>query len=138
MLNKVELVRFVKFSMVGGSGVLVNMGLLYLLSSYVFGERLYMVAAPISLEASILSNFVLNEVWAFRDLAEHGGALKRMLKFHVSRAAGSAAALATLYLLTEMGFYYLFSNIVGIFIGTIVNYLTSRLWVWSPSSIPKA
>ncbi|MEM4273333.1 MAG: GtrA family protein [Candidatus Caldarchaeum sp.] len=138
MFRKAELARFAKFSIVGGSGVLVNMGLLYLLSSYVFGERLYMVAALISLEASILSNFVLNEVWAFRDLAEHGGVLKRMLKFHVSRAAGSAAALAILYLLTEIGFYYLFSNIVGIFIGTIVNYLTSRLWVWSPSSLPKA
>jgi dolichol-phosphate mannosyltransferase len=130
MLSAGELVRFLKFSVVGASGVVVNMGLLYLLAGYVFGEGLYLFAAAISLEASILSNFVLNERWTFRDLAEQAGVLRRMLRFHVSRAAGSATTLLVLYALTELGTYYMFSNLVGISVGTLVNYLTSRLWVW--------
>ncbi|MEM1975974.1 MAG: GtrA family protein [Candidatus Caldarchaeum sp.] len=130
MLSRAELVRFSKFCMVGGSGVLVNTGILYLLTGYVLGARLYMVAAVIGLEASILSNFVLNERWTFRDLTESAGVLERMLKFHVSRVTGSVMSLAILYLLTELGMFYLFSNLVGIFVGTMVNYLTSRLWVW--------
>jgi dolichol-phosphate mannosyltransferase len=116
--------------MVGGSGILVNTGILYLLTGYVLGAGLYMVAAVIGLEAAIISNFVLNERWTFRDLTESAGVLERMLKFHVSRVAGSIMSLAILYLFTELGIFYLFSNLVGIFAGTLVNYLTSRLWVW--------
>lgn len=126
-----EFARFLKFAVVGIVGVVVNTVALYLLTSFVFGERLYLAAAAISLELSILNNFYLNEVWTFRDKAAAGGVSQRLIKFHGSRLLGAATTLLVLYLLTDIfHIYYLLSNLVGVGVGTLVNYVTSRFWVW--------
>jgi len=130
-VKRLEPLRFLKFAVVGGVGVIVNTALLYLLTTYVFGEPLYLLSAAISLEASILNNFLLNEYWTFRDRAFAGGFGLRLVKFHGSRILGSAANLVVLYLLTEVfGVYYIVSNLVGVLVGMVVNYLTSFFWVW--------
>ncbi|MEM2237562.1 MAG: GtrA family protein [Candidatus Caldarchaeum sp.] len=131
LLNLFEPVRFFKFAVVGGVGLLINTAMLYLLTTYVFGEKLYMVSAVFAMEAAIINNFMLNEYWTFRDRAGKSGFLKRMLKFHGSRLLGAATSLLTLYLLTDFaGLYYLVSNLIAVVVGTVVNYLTSRFWVW--------
>ncbi|MEM1964548.1 MAG: GtrA family protein [Candidatus Caldarchaeum sp.] len=123
--------RFFKFAVVGGIGLLVNTAVLYLLTTYVFGEKLYMLSAVFSMEVSILNNFILNEYWTFRDRAGKAGFLTRMLKFHGSRLLGAATSLFVLYALTDFfGIYYLVSNLVAVAAGTAVNYLTSNFWVW--------
>ncbi len=120
-----------KFAIVGGVGFVLNTLILYLLTTYVFGERLYMVSAVISLEASIINNFMFNEFWTFRDRAGEKGFLYRMFKFHGSRLLGDGTSLLVLYLLTEIGgIYYLISNLFAVVAGTVVNYLTSFFWVW--------
>ncbi len=50
-----RLEELIKFGVVGGSGVLVNMGLLFILTSFL-SVRLE-IASPIAIELSILSNF---------------------------------------------------------------------------------
>ncbi|MEM0349165.1 MAG: GtrA family protein [Candidatus Caldarchaeum sp.] len=130
-LSRLDIPRLIKFSVVGGVGLIVNTVALFLLTNYVFGERLYLVAAAISLEISILNNFFLNEYWTFRDRAGPGGIQGRLAKFHGSRIAGTITTLAVLYLLTDfLGIFYLVSNIVGVLAGMAVNYLTSSCWVW--------
>ncbi|MEM0383459.1 MAG: GtrA family protein [Candidatus Caldarchaeum sp.] len=128
----IEIVRFAKFAVVGVVGLVLNTVLLYVLTTFVFGERLYLVAAVLSLEASILNNFLLNEYWTFKDRVVSGGFFKRMLKFHGSRVLGAATSIVVLFLLTEyIGLHYLLSNLVGVVLGTAVNYLTSNFWVWA-------
>ncbi|GBC68711.1 hypothetical protein HRbin01_00395 [archaeon HR01] len=123
--------RFVRFSLVGVSGVAVNQGLLFLLTNYVLGERLYLAAAVISTEMSVLNNFIWNEVWTFKDKHYSNSVYGRLLKFHGSRLLGILIGLVILYILTDvMGIHYLFSNLASIAASTIVNYLTSDLWVW--------
>jgi dolichol-phosphate mannosyltransferase len=128
---RLEFARFLKFAVVGIVGVVVNTVALYLLTTFVFGERLYLAAAAISLELSILNNFYLNEYWTFRDKTAAGGVSQRLVKFHGSRLLGAATTLLVLYFLTDLlHIYYLLSNLVGVGAGTLVNYLTSRFWVW--------
>jgi len=57
--------RFIKFSIVGSIGVGVNLGLLYILVEC-FGLY-YLLAAAISIGASVVSNFILNDKWTWRD-----------------------------------------------------------------------
>lgn len=129
--TRLELARFLKFAAVGAVGVVVNTAALYLLTTYVFGERLYLAAAAISLELSILNNFFLNDRWTFRDKAAPGSVPQRLIKFHGSRLLGAVTTIVILYLLTDLlHLYYILSNLVGIGAGTLVNYLTSRFWVW--------
>jgi dolichol-phosphate mannosyltransferase len=131
MISRISFRRFLRFSLVGLSGVAVNQASLYLLTEYVLTARLYLAAAVLSTELALLNNFTWNELWAFRDKEYKGSLVGRLLRFHGSRILGILIGLAVLYLLTDMvGIYYLISNLISIALSTLVNYITSDLWVW--------
>jgi len=131
MKRKGELRRFLTFCLVGLSGVLVNMGLLWLLTELVGFP--YLVSAAFSIESSIISNFVLNDRFTFRDrrLPTAKSFLNRLLKFNLVSLAGLALNMSVLWLLTEVfGLYYLLSNLCGIAVAVLWNYLVNSLWTW--------
>ena len=131
MRRKGELLRFIKFCLVGLSGVGVNMGLLWLLT-----ERAglpYLLSAAIGIETSIISNFVLNDFFTFSDRRSPTikSTMKRLLKFNLVSIAGLAINLGTLWLLTEVfRMYYLVSNLFGIALATLWNYGVNTYWTW--------
>jgi dolichol-phosphate mannosyltransferase len=118
--------RLAKFLLVGGSGVLVNMGI------YTYVVRLGVApayASIASVEASILSNYTLNDLWTFRD-RRSGKAIVRLLLFHLSRLAGAATNVVAVALLTGLGAEPITSNAIGIVLGVAVNYYMSDRVVW--------
>ena len=131
MKRKGELGRFLKFCLVGLSGVLVNMGLLWLLTE--FAGLFYLLSAAVSIETSIISNFILNDYFTFRDrrLPTAKSFLNRLLKFNLVSLAGLGVNMGVLWLLTEVfGIYYLLSNLCGIAVATLWNYLVNTWWTW--------
>jgi dolichol-phosphate mannosyltransferase len=119
--------RFIKFNLVGLTGVLVNEGLLVLLVS---GGVYYIYASAVAIEVSIISNFFLNDLWTFRD-RRHGHAATRMLKFNGLMLVGLAVNLAILYLGTDfMSINYAVSNLVGIAVAFLVRYWLSVKYAW--------
>ena len=119
--------RFIKFNLVGLTGVLVNEGLLVLLVS---GGVYYIYASAVAIEVSIISNFFLNDLWTFRD-RRHGHAAMRMLKFNGLMLVGLAVNLAILYLGTDfMSINYAVSNLVGIAVAFLVRYWLSVKYAW--------
>ena len=129
--RKGELLRFVKFCLVGLSGVLVNVGLLWLLTE--FAGLFYLVSAAISIETSIISNFALNDYFTFSDRRLPGvkSFLGRLLKFNLVSLAGLAINMGVLGLLTQIfGIYYLLSNLCGIAVAILWNYLVNTWWTW--------
>jgi len=71
--------RLVRFGLVGVSGVVIDMVLLYLLVSGVGMGKL--VAASIAAEVSNLSNFVFNDRWTFRDRRPGTSWIRRALRY---------------------------------------------------------
>jgi len=131
MKRKGELVRFLKFCAVGLSGVLVNMGLLWSLTEFVGFP--YLISAAFSIESSIISNFVLNDYFTFPDRRSPKvkSFLNRLLKFNLVSLAGLGVNMGVLSLLTEVfGVYYLISNLCGIAMATLWNYLVNTWWTW--------
>jgi len=124
--------RFLKFCIVGLSGVGVNLGLLWLLTEHL--GLFYLISAAFSIEVSIIYNFILNEFWTFRDRVGHSSdkiLLKRMVKFNMICAAGAAINILVLAGLTELlGLYYLISALFGIGIATLWNYGMNIMWTW--------
>jgi len=122
--------RFLKFCAVGAFGVLVNEGLLWLLTDG-FG-LFYLYSAMVSIEASIVCNFTLNNIWTFRDrrLAS-GNIFIRLLKYNLACLIGVGLNVFVLWLLTEiLGMHYLISNLFGIAVAVIWNYSASIKWIW--------
>jgi len=131
MKRKGELIRFLKFCAVGLSGVLVNMGLLWLLTEV--AGLFYLLSAAVSIETSIISNFILNDYFTFRDRRspQVKSFLSRLLKFNLVSLAGLGLNMGVLWLLTEVfGIYYLLSNLCGIAVATLWNYLVNTWWTW--------
>ncbi|MCL0050237.1 glycosyltransferase [Dehalococcoidia bacterium] len=131
MKRKGELLRFVKFCLVGLSGVLVHLGLLYLLTEFV--GLFYLVSAVISIQSSIISNFTLNNYFTFADRRLPGAKsfLNRLLKFNLVSLAGLGLNIGVLGLLTEVfGIYYLISALGGIVVAVLWNYLVNTGWTW--------
>lgn len=124
-----RLEEFIKFGIVGGSGVVVNMGLLYILTRF-FSVRLE-IASAIAIEVSILSNFFLNNLWTFKKRNTHVPFWSRLLRYHlVTGLAGVVNYLVLLLLVKTFGLHDMLSNLIGIAIGTVINYSLNSLWTW--------
>jgi len=124
-----RLEELIKFGIVGGSGVLVNMGLLFVLTRYV-SVRLE-IASVIAIETSILSNFFLNNLWTFSKRDTHVPFWVRLFRYHlVTGLAGIVNYLVLLLLVKTLGLHDMLSNLIGIAIGTLINYSLNSLWTW--------
>ena len=120
--------RFLKFCIVGASGVVVNEGMLWLLRD-VAGFFLYPSSA-IAIEASILNNFTWNDLWTFGD-RRGNSRWTRFWKFHVVSLSGLAINMGVLAALTELaGIHHLISNLVGILLALAWRFSFNTLWTW--------
>jgi dolichol-phosphate mannosyltransferase len=122
--------RFVRFGVVGGIGAVINMAILYLLVHY--GGWNHMAAAVVATETAILSNFVLNDRWTFRDALpgiRWGG---RLLRYNAIACGGALISLGVLAALTlGAGMHYLVANAIAIGAGTIWNYVINSRITWN-------
>jgi dolichol-phosphate mannosyltransferase len=126
-----ELSRFLKYCLVGTSGVLVNMGLLWLLTEV--GGLFYLLSSAIAIETSIITNFTLNDYFTFPDRRSRGKTqlFTRLGKFNLVSLGGLGVNMAVLWTLTSVfGVYYLLSNLCGIAAATLWNYLVNFWWTW--------
>lgn len=119
--------KFLKFLAVGASGIIVNEGLLWVLTE--FAGVFYIVSSLIAIETSILSNFILNDVWTFRQ-ERKGKFFTRLGKFNLARLFALGINLGALALFVSLGLHYLIANLIGIAIATVFTYLSSLWWVW--------
>ena len=132
-INSKRLEEFIKFAIVGGSGVVVNMGLLFILTRFL-SVRLE-IASPIAIEGSILTNFTLNNLWTFKKRNTHVPFWTRLFRYHlVTGLAGIVNYLVLLLLVNNFGLHDMLSNLIGILIGTIITYSLNSLWTWNVRS----
>ncbi len=119
--------HFLKFAIVGAIGVVVNEGLLILIRS---AGVYYLTAGAVAIEVSILSNFVLNDLWTFRD-RRSGHVAVRLAKFNALMLAGLALNLAVLYAGVDyFGMTPEIANLIGIAAAFFLRYGLSVRYAW--------
>ena len=132
-----DLKRFIKFGVVGASGVGVNHGILLTGEYYVFAsfERStrYGLALSAAILISIFSNFLLNDIWTWRDRRRAGARafLVRMSKyFLVAGIAGvvQAGVSWTMKIPFELNIHL--SNLTGIAAGVLINFFVNHMWTY--------
>lgn len=128
LLLKLSDYRLLKFSAVGAAGAVLNEFLLYMLEPHLQ----LLMASGAAVEASIISNFAMNNFWTF-SRKRNGSLLRRFFGYQAVAMFGAATNVAILGLLVLMHFEYLAANFVGISLGFAANYLGSEHVVWSYS-----
>jgi dolichol-phosphate mannosyltransferase len=142
--------RFVKFCLVGGSGVLVNLAVVWLANDVLFAALgvwwRTSLAYLAGIVVSIFTNFLLNDAWTWKD-RRHGGAaawLARMGKYYAVSAVAAvlqyvtslgatalAAWLLTGSLRAEVAIWYKWLAVMaGVAVGTLVNFAVNHLWTY--------
>lgn len=128
--------RFLQFYLVGATGVLVDMAVLFILANAPTLHWDLPLSKLIADETAMVNNFIWNEVWTFRDLSagETGrrARLKRLAKFNLICTAGIAmnVVLLTFQVRTlEINLYI--ANLISIFLVSIWNFGMNLKFGWS-------
>jgi dolichol-phosphate mannosyltransferase len=132
---RVPVKRFLKFGLVGFSGVFVDMTIFYLLSdASTLGWGLTR-SKVIAAEVAVLNNFLWNDLWTFRDLADQQSGwrklIKRFVKFNLICLMGIGLNLLILNLLYNyFGVNKYVANLIAIAIVTIWNFWFNLKLSW--------
>ncbi|MDZ8024044.1 MAG: glycosyltransferase [Nostoc sp. DedQUE11] len=132
--------RFLRFGLVGLSGVFVDMAVLYLLSDPTTLAWPLTRSKIIAGEIAILNNFLWNDAWTFADVSakqqEWNQRLKRFVKFNVICLAG----LVLNVLILNLVFNFLIpnryiANLIAIAVATIWNFWVNLKLSWRVTDV---
>jgi len=132
--------RFIRFGVVGLSGVFVDMAFLYLLSdSSTLGLPLTR-SKIIAAELAIINNFLWNDSWTFRDIAQTQPGkrrkIKRFIKFNLICLAGLILNVLFLNIFYNIfGLNRYVANLGAIAIVTIWNYWLNLKLSWRSTDL---
>ena len=139
--------RYIKFGLVGASGTLVNMAVLYAAQEWMFNaiteprDRLY-ASLALAIAVATLNNFTWNRLWTWADrkraLAEAlpvpGVGRKRQILQQLGQyALASWAGIGLQYGLTlwlAQYVHYLIANVCAIVVASISNFLANDRWTF--------
>ena len=123
---------FIKFSLTGLSGVVVNLGSFHLLLQ--LGLHRYL-ASPIAIELSIISNFLINNYWTFADRELGEGKRIRGLKFNVVSLLALGVSYGSFLLLSLLlpGAAPVWLQGLAIVPAVLVNYFLNSYWTFRES-----
>ncbi len=146
-------IRWCKFNLVGGMGIVVQFVTLFVLRSLFKFD--YLFATAVAVEAAVIHNFVWHEqfTWVDRvkpDRTEISGtridrarseivdphwrrSLPRLLRFNLTNGAVSILGnLALMKVMVGEGHMnYLFANAIAIVLCSLANFLVSERWVFA-------
>ena len=126
--------RFLRYCLVGSSGVIIQLGILWWLRHFEILGKLR--AAAVAVEGAIINNFLWNELWTFRDRTRGCQAfrdrLRRLVSFTVVCGVGALMQLAIIWgFAIQLRWSYLATNLFAIVLVTFWNYgfNTSSTWM---------
>ena len=119
---------FIRYSVVGSSGVLINLGCYVFLTRYIgIAEE---IAPLISIEVSLISNFLFNNFWTFKK-RNPSPFLSRLMQFHlVAGFTGIINYTVFFTMFKALMVNDILANLIGIAVAAILNYLINSNWTW--------
>jgi dolichol-phosphate mannosyltransferase len=122
--------RLARFGVVGASGLVVNTVLLAAFTE--LAGIHYVVSAILATQGSTLWNFSLTELWVFPDRHDRRSRVARLVLFLAMNNVALALRSPILVVLTsELGVYYLASNLISLVALTLIRFGLSDRWIWA-------
>lgn len=125
--------RFVRFGLVGLTGLAVNTLALALFTS---GAGIhYAISAILATQVSTGWNYAWTELWVFRGREAGRRRSHRALLFFGTNNAAMVLRIPVLMLLTSgFGIHYLVSNILSLLMLTLLRFVLADAWIWGAGS----
>lgn len=144
--------RYVRFGIVGASGTVVNLVVLYVAHEYLFrtiepvGSKPYFSLA-LAIAVATVNNFTWNRLWTWSD-RQHATAMEegeRLRKRSLLAQLGQYATASWLGILlqyaltlwlTHLGLHYLVANVAAIVIASVSNFIANDRWTFKHKQRP--
>jgi dolichol-phosphate mannosyltransferase len=132
---KLPITQFIRFGLVGLSGVFVDMAILYLLSDPTTLALGLTKSKLVAAEMAIINNFFWNDRWTFGDISSHQKGwkkkLKRLLKFNLICILGLTINIILLNTFFNIfGINRYIANLLAIIIVTLWNFWINLKLSW--------
>lgn len=125
-MKKSTIVQMVKFYVVGGSGTVVNLCTLYILTNFL--GMWYLFSSAIGVIVSVTTNFFGNKIWTFK-VKENK--IKLYINFWIASITGIIIQLALTFALVQyLNVWYVLAAFIAILIASFSNFLLSKIWVF--------
>jgi len=120
--------QFLKFALVGLTGTLIHLVILYSLTEFL--GIYYLISAVVAFVVASSNNFIWNKIWTFDEKIGHEAA-RKYVQFFIVSVIALIVNLFFLYLFTEfLGVYYLVSQIIAIALSLWINFFGNRTWTF--------
>ena len=136
--------RFVKFCVVGASGVPINLlftwiGFAFLFVAMATDERTA-CASLLGIAVSILTNFLLNDLWTWADRDKTlRGFWGRLGRFYIVSALAATVQFSVAMVMTKMLLvHYLVAQLCGIAFAMVLNYVANNFWTFRQTNATDA
>jgi dolichol-phosphate mannosyltransferase len=129
LTNDAVSLRFLLFAMVGGIGLFVHLGTLYV--ALKLFEAPFAEAQAAGAFVAMTSNFILNNFLTYRDQRLQGFAILRgLLAFYVVCSVGLFANVGVAFSVYKQQPIWWLAGAAGALMGVVWNYAMSGLFVW--------
>jgi len=121
-----RLKEFIKFALVGLTGVVVDFGFLFLFKN-VFQITL-LVANGLSFTLAVINNYLGNRFWTFPRYAR--GRYEQLGKFFLVSLIGLGLNTALMAILVAGGLWYVYAKLIITALVLVWNYLANKAWTF--------
>lgn len=126
-IDKLFILKFLKFGVVGFSGVFVDFGVTYLFKEVIKINKY--VSNALGFICAATSNYILNRIWTFE--SENADVATEYGKFMLVSAIGLGINSLTLYILTDkFKWNFYLSKIFAIGAATLWNFFANLLFTF--------
>lgn len=128
LIKKLLQIKQIRFVIAGGTGALLNLGLMYLFVNILeMNSRiLENIASVLSLELSIIFSFIINRNWTWRHRIQNNkySILRQLAYFHIAVGVSVLLRILIYPLIQYLHVNYLLNTAFGIVFGAIINYFS--------------
>ncbi len=128
IFSKSFLKQFIKFGIVGASGILVNLAILFLFTEtfklyYVFSE-------VIAFLVSGVNNYILDKIWTFQEVLKEK-IVRKYSRFIIISIITLIVNLYLLFFLVEiLNIWYILAELEAIIFVFILNFIGNKFWTF--------
>jgi putative flippase GtrA len=140
--------RYIKFGMVGASGTVVNLAILYAAQEWIFrgisADKRLEVSLACAILIATINNFTWNRLWTWADRQRDNAAIIAPQTINYLQQFGQYAAASwlgiamqfglTLWLVDAFAWPYIFANVTAIVIASVSNYFANDWWTFRRKS----
>jgi putative flippase GtrA len=141
LLRRILSRRFLKFGTVGISGMVVNMGLLFIAQEHIFNairqtELKLNLSLALAIFFATLNNFFWNRMWTWADRVQHRPAPFLTQFGQYTLACWLSIVLQAIFTnLMAPHIYYLIANMAAIAVTSVLNFVLNDIWTFGRISL---